>query len=389
MLRKLVRQAQAVLRESKVEVKREAPVCHGDGVPSTQPDLPHASSQDAQPVFPAYEDSFPETQLEEEDEPPTTEQANHEDPEGQREGDEAKDQEVKDNNQPEGRGAEHTQDNAHQEEDQKPDEAEANNLAGFPSPSKELEAIYERQESFRDLNTEGLWSEDELPLVNNLNLWMQMSQDATWLPASQDDYEEPTAAPLGPLTHKPEPVKSGEADLPEPQPVQPGLQDERPAPETVKTSAPPSLPAACQKLPAASETPDQVSQLPPTQHSSPLGSAPTVRDNPEKKAVLAEAKQPTLQPAPDKASEEPDYEAPVIEMPSHPPAPLSERAAKARLYRVVQPRKDGSYLVPDEIIKMYADKIGDGRGKVLSLFEKTGYNPDWVAKLRPEGFLPS
>ena len=71
----------------------------------------------------------------------------------------------------------------------------------------------------------------------------------------------------------------------------------------------------------------------------------------------------------------------ALKMPSMPPPPLSPAAADARLRRVMAPRMDGTFLVSNDFVEMYRDKTGGGRDKVLSLFERSGYNPDGAPKL--------
>lgn len=46
------------------------------------------------------------------------------------------------------------------------------------------------------------------------------------------------------------------------------------------------------------------------------------------------------------------------------------------LRRLVQPRADGSFLVPEEIIGKFKDIAGGGRSEVLRLYEQCGCNKD-------------
>ena len=46
------------------------------------------------------------------------------------------------------------------------------------------------------------------------------------------------------------------------------------------------------------------------------------------------------------------------------------------LRRLVQPRADGSFVVPAEIIEKFKDIKGGGREEVLRLYEKCGRNKD-------------
>lgn len=46
------------------------------------------------------------------------------------------------------------------------------------------------------------------------------------------------------------------------------------------------------------------------------------------------------------------------------------------LRRLVQPRADGSFLVPEEIVHKFKDIAGGGRSEVLRLYEQCGFNKD-------------
>ena len=62
-----------------------------------------------------------------------------------------------------------------------------------------------------------------------------------------------------------------------------------------------------------------------------------------------------------------------------PPKQLSKQAVDRRLYRVVQPKTNGEYKVPKEVVDEYKDK--DRRPKLMSMFEKLGYDPASWAEL--------
>ena len=53
-----------------------------------------------------------------------------------------------------------------------------------------------------------------------------------------------------------------------------------------------------------------------------------------------------------------------------------ETNAMKCLRRLVQPRADGSFLVPEEIIQKFKDIAGGGRSEVLRLYEQCGCNKD-------------
>ena len=56
-----------------------------------------------------------------------------------------------------------------------------------------------------------------------------------------------------------------------------------------------------------------------------------------------------------------------------PPPQLSKGAADARLRRVMKPRADGSFIVPEVARDMYKDT--SRRGSLMSLFEKCAFEP--------------
>ena len=62
-----------------------------------------------------------------------------------------------------------------------------------------------------------------------------------------------------------------------------------------------------------------------------------------------------------------------------PPAKLSKGAIQKRLYRIMQPRSDGSFKVPQELLDQYRDP--EKRDGVINLFEKTGYEPAGILNI--------
>ena len=67
-------------------------------------------------------------------------------------------------------------------------------------------------------------------------------------------------------------------------------------------------------------------------------------------------------------------EVPAME----PPQKQNKKAMRKRLYRIMQPKADGTLKVPQAIIDEYKDDAS--KWKVFRLFEKTGYQPDWGLK---------
>lgn len=57
-----------------------------------------------------------------------------------------------------------------------------------------------------------------------------------------------------------------------------------------------------------------------------------------------------------------------------PPVQLSDGAIKMRMRRIMQPRADGSYLVPEGVIKDWVNE--EGKVQLKALFEKAAYNKD-------------
>lgn len=60
---------------------------------------------------------------------------------------------------------------------------------------------------------------------------------------------------------------------------------------------------------------------------------------------------------------------------------LSKSAIDKRMRRVMAPRADGSYLVPQEIRDQYRDPLE--RDSVRAMFEKCGYEPVGFLKMFP------
>ena len=80
-----------------------------------------------------------------------------------------------------------------------------------------------------------------------------------------------------------------------------------------------------------------------------------------------------LPDSPGHAAGDSEDESELIKAPEPPPQ-LSDNAVKARLRRVFLPRADGSYLVPEDLVKEY--KNINTRDRIKSLYEKCGYNSD-------------
>ncbi len=80
---------------------------------------------------------------------------------------------------------------------------------------------------------------------------------------------------------------------------------------------------------------------------------------------------PATQPDPE------EVKSPVATPAERPGAALSKDAIDKRLRRVFTPRSDGTYSVSPEFVKQFQAR-GSERQKLLVMFEKCDYNPDWV-----------
>ena len=57
-------------------------------------------------------------------------------------------------------------------------------------------------------------------------------------------------------------------------------------------------------------------------------------------------------------------------------ASTGESADMKRLRRLMQPRADGSFVVPKEIVDKWMDVIGGGRDSVVNMWDASGSNKD-------------
>eukprot|EP00435_Cladocopium_sp_Y103_P067093 s16_g29.t1 len=63
---------------------------------------------------------------------------------------------------------------------------------------------------------------------------------------------------------------------------------------------------------------------------------------------------------------------------SVPPPELSDKAIYCRMNRIFKPGADGSYILDERWNKPWNDVIGGGRDEIKSMFEKVGYERDWL-----------
>lgn len=65
-----------------------------------------------------------------------------------------------------------------------------------------------------------------------------------------------------------------------------------------------------------------------------------------------------------------------IDKSNHIVAEASESNAMKVLRRLVTPRKDGTLVIPQEMVDKFKDIHGGGRAELLQMFERCGYNKD-------------
>ena len=255
-----------------------------------------------------------------------------------------------------------------------------------PSPNKELHSIYAAMETSDNYDAE----DDETMLLSEreqqLQDWINMSGIAAGIispeevvpPDAEVECEAPEAilpAPVEVVSDLPEEAASAQeanlATLLAQAPRVPEaalLLPKEVAPSSAVT-APATLAALDAEAPNSSEgtqaSPKQAPKPTPTEASSvPEASLPL----PTEGSTAARPTRPEIPP---------EDTLPVdAGLPSKPPKVLTDAAVKNRLRRVMQPRKNGTYLVDKQFLEMYADLKGGGRDKVLALFEKSAYSPE-------------
>ena len=73
-------------------------------------------------------------------------------------------------------------------------------------------------------------------------------------------------------------------------------------------------------------------------------------------------------------------------------APAGEPSEMKRLRRIMAPRADGSYIVPQEIVDKWNDVHGGGRDSVVAMWDACCVNKDktiWITSLfqfKPVGY---
>lgn len=69
----------------------------------------------------------------------------------------------------------------------------------------------------------------------------------------------------------------------------------------------------------------------------------------------------------------------VVEPPVEPPSQhLSQNAVRLRLRRILTPTASGDFKIPQQAID---DFHGDNKSKLYALFEKSGYDKEWVGEI--------
>lgn len=122
------------------------------------------------------------------------------------------------------------------------------------------------------------------------------------------------------------------------------------------------------------ETPLEVKDTPLEVEEVPAVDATQVQEEPNPKLSAS------TPPAIPKSALAPEAEAKDdhVDLPSVKPAEaLSQSAIDKRLRRIFTPRADGTFLVSADFVRQYQQK-GQDRDKLLVMFEKCNYDPDWV-----------
>ena len=95
---------------------------------------------------------------------------------------------------------------------------------------------------------------------------------------------------------------------------------------------------------------------------------------PQSRNLVAPEAELSSPPSPDEGLAGEEGEDEIVPVPETvPPKPLTTAAINARLYRIFKPRKNGEFVVSQEWVKLWNDTEGEGRQKIQSLFERSGY----------------
>ena len=167
--------------------------------------------------------------------------------------------------------------------------------------------------------------------------------------ANHEDHKKQPKLTDAKATHK---KQETPADLPQTEPTK---QEKKPAdfPQTKPTD----------------EKHKKHTDLPQTEQEKPavLPQTKPTDEKHEKHADLPQTEQ-------EKPADESDDDADAVAPEKEPPPQLSKGAMDKRLRRVMAPRVDGSYQVPEAVILQWKNK--DSKKDVELLFEKSAYDPE-------------
>ena len=188
----------------------------------------------------------------------------------------------------------------------------------------------------------------------------------TWVPAlATPSPVPPTPEQLG------EPAKALPAV--EPPKALPAVEPPKALPAVEPRKALPALPSKACPLVEPPKVPPQVDQCNNKGHVVP--------QEPNSRAAVAT---PCRQGQVGTPALDAELEVPLLgdqnaETPQPGALRISENAINLRLRRVLQPNpRTGEHRVSESIRKMYADKRGKGRNKILQVFQSCGFDADWL-----------
>ena len=153
-----------------------------------------------------------------------------------------------------------------------------------------------------------------------------------------------------------------------------------PSVATLAPSAPAPVPNTDAKAPAKPPPPVPDTSANPAKRPLPdpdtSAKAPAKRPPPVPDTSAQAPQKPgkgTGNPVTTTAAEETEEDYANAPEPPAEPSDLSDGAIRKRIYRMVAPREDGSYLLPESVIREYKDP--NTRHQIVREFEKCGWSP--------------
>ena len=153
-----------------------------------------------------------------------------------------------------------------------------------------------------------------------------------------------------------------------------------PSVATLAPSAPAPVPNTDAKAPAKPPLPVPDTSANPAKRPLPdpdtSAKAPAKRPPPVPDTSAQAPQKPgkgTGNPVTTTAAEETEEDYANAPEPPAEPSDLSDGAIRKRIYRMVAPREDGSYLLPESVIREYKDP--NTRHQIVREFEKCGWSP--------------